>query len=168
MKKSKEEKINNFLDELFSERAPDYSGFEREEGLVEIAEISLFLKKDISEDDNFKAELFEKLSREFEERNSRCGNKRHRSILFNLLSVGISFYLIMLVFNPFVFYFHKTPHKINSGKGVKQRVLKQNIKSDIVKVTSYRISDKKTLRLLYNERNNVILYWPFGQLAIFQ
>ncbi len=164
---NKEEKINDFLDELFSEKSPSYVSLEKDDELVEIAEISLLLKEGIKKSENFKEKLFVRLSGEFEKENGKFAGKRHKSILFNALSVGLSLSLFILVLNPFLFSFHKKNLSLKNSD-VKRSVLKQDSKADIVKITSYRISSRKTLRLLYNERNNVILYWPFGQLAIFQ
>ncbi len=161
---NKEERINDFLDELFSEKSPSYMSLEKDNELVEIAEISLFLKKDVKEGEDFKKRLFKKLSSEFDREFTK---KRHKSILFNALTVGLSLSLFILILNPFLFTYHRKSISLESSNG-RQSISEQNPKMDIVKMTSYRISDKKTLRLLYNERNNVILYWPFGQLAIFQ
>ncbi len=86
--------------------------------------------------------------------------------MFNILSVGLSFSLFLIALNPFIVKSHKKRSQFVSD------FIKQAIsgKADVVKLNTYRISNNtnsRTIRLLYNERNNVILYWPFGQLAIF-
>ncbi len=168
MENNGEERINEFLDELLSEKAPNYSILEKDRNLIEMVEISLLLKEKIRKNEHFKAELFDKLNFEFEKENVKKEERNSKSVLFNVLSVGISLSIIALILNPFAFYSHKKPYGSSVRNQLKQIRMKYNSKTDIIKVTSYRFSNGKTLRLLYNERNNVILYWPFGQLAIFQ
>jgi hypothetical protein len=160
-----EEKVNNFLEELLYDKAPDYSELGRKEDLIEIAEISLLLKEGISGNSDFKDKLAQRLNKVYNKQYGKATNAWSKRVMFNILSVGLSFSLFLIALNPFIVKPYKkySVHIPNMKK-----MSEQNSEPDIVKINTYRFTDKKAVRLLYNERNNVILYWPFGQLAIFQ
>lgn len=160
-----EEKVNDFLEDLLSDKAPDYSELGRKEDLIEIAEIALLLKEGISENRDFKDKLAQRLKKEYNKQCGKATNAWSKRVMFNILSVGLSFSLFLIALNPFIV----KPYKKYSVRMPNMKKMSgQNNKTEIVKINTYRFTNKKAVRLLYNERNNVILYWPFGQLAIFQ
>ncbi len=162
---NKEEKVNLFVEKLFNEKEPDYTRLADDKELVEIAEISLLLKSnkkiiDGSFEKNLKKSLFKEYRKLYTERSHK--NK----VAYNILSLGVAISVLFLMLNPFAFGTKHNAHiKINKTLSFK---LAYNRKDDIVKIESYRLSNRRTLRILYNERNNAILYWPFGQFAILQ
>lgn len=160
-----EEKVNNFLEELLCDKAPDYSELGRDKDLMEIAEISLLLKKGISKNKDFKNNLARRLNKEYDKQYGKLTNARSKRVMFNILSLGLSFSLFLIALNPFIVNPHK---KYSVHMPDMKKMSERKSESDIVKISTYRFTDKKAVRLLYNERNNVILYWPFGQFAMFQ
>ncbi len=151
----KEEKFNKFLEELLKDSSPDYRFAKGNEELLESVELSLFLKKEQLKDHNeFKSRLYRDLSkefvREFKER------KNITKILFSSTALSAALLMFFMLFRPVgVLY---TPVHTSSN----------NAHDDIVRVASYNFGNRKTLRILYNEKNRAILYWPIGQFAIFQ
>ena len=150
----KEEKFDKFLEELLKDSSPDYKFVKGDKELLEAAELSLLLKEDkMKASAEFKSKLYKTLNaefgKEFKER------KNTSKILFGSMTLVTALSLFFMLFRPVGTLYapvriSKQPH------------------NDIVKVASYSFGNRKTLRILYNEKNRAILYWPIGQFAIFQ
>ena len=150
----KEEKFDKFLEELLKDSSPDYKFVKGDKDVLEIVELSLFLKGEQPKASaEFKSRLYKTLSTEFSKE-----LKEHRNtskMFFGSVTLVTVLSLFFMLFRPVGTLYapvriSKQPH------------------DDIVKVASYSFGNRKTLRILYNEKNRAILYWPIGQFAIFQ
>jgi hypothetical protein len=153
---NKEEKLNKFLEKLFNDTSPDYELLEKDKEFLEIVELSLLLKKHAKGKNTlFRTTLYKKLYTEFKKEFS--SEKVHRSskIAFGTMTLATALSIFFMLFRP-------------AGTLYAPARFGENQKSDIVKVASYSFGNRKTLRILYNEKNRAILYWPIGQFAIFQ
>ena len=150
----KEEKFNKFLEELLNDSSTDYTFTKGDKALLETAELSLFLKEGETEaSKEFKSKLYTNLKAEFGREFKE--HKNTSKILFGSMGLVTALSLFFMLFRPTATLYAPV------------RISKQ-AHGDIVKVASYNFGNRKTLRILYNEKNRAILYWPIGQFAIFQ
>ncbi len=151
----KEEKFSKFLEELLKDSSPDYRFVKGDENLLESVELSLFLKEEQSKASiEFKSRLYRNLSKKFVKEFKERRNVTR--ILFSSTALSAALLMFFMLFRP-VGALYAPVHTSSN-----------NAHDDIVKVASYNFGNRKTLRILYNEKNRAILYWPIGQFAIFQ
>jgi len=151
----KEEKFNKFLEELLGDLSPDFEFTKGDKELLETVELSLFLKKEQPQETHseFKSGLYKTLDVEF---NKKFKERKNTSkILFGSMAFVTALSLFFMLFRPVGTLY--APVRISKRPY-----------DDIIKVASYSFGNRKTLRILYNEKNRAILYWPIGQFAIFQ
>ncbi len=154
------EKLEEFIEKILSEKTPDYSDMGEDEELLKTAEVALLLKQDNFDiQESFKERLFNKLKGEVKKlsANKEALSKKRKSFAFGTLSFVTVFSLLMMMFHPVGMVY--APMKL--GKSAKA-------KEEIVREQAFRFGNNKVVILLYNKKNNAILYWPFGQFAIFQ
>lgn len=152
---TKEEKFNLFVEELLGDLSPDYGFVKGDRELLETAELSLFLKEErLKTHTEFKNQLYKTLDAEFNKKFKK--RKNTFKIAFGSATFLAALSLFFMLFRPVGALY--APAHISSN----------NMYDDIVKVASYNFGNRKTLRILYNEKNRAILYWPIGQFAIFQ
>ncbi len=154
------EKLEEFIEKILSEKTPDYSDMGEEEELLKTAEVALLLKQDNFDiQEPFKERLFNELKGEVKKlsANKETISKKRKNFAFGTLSFVTVFSLLMMTFHPVGTVY--APMRLS--KSVKP-------KEEIVEEQAYKFNNNKVVILLYNKKNNAILYWPFGQFAIFQ
>jgi hypothetical protein len=155
--KNEEIKLEGFLNELLSNRKPDYSDFNGNEELIKMLELSLLLKKEkASFRESFKNELGDALKTELVKKSKRAKNNSKR-FAFSVVSFAAVLSMFFMLFKP-----------VGNVYAPLKLAELNNDKQEVVKESSYKLGNNKMVVLLYNKRNNAILYWPFGQFAIFQ
>ncbi len=158
--KNDEEKLEEFLDKFLSEKAPNYSDMNNNRELVKIVELSMLLKRgDFSVEKSFKSGLELSLTAKL---NKIKGPDKKTEVLsskrfaFNMAH----FALVLSTF----FMFLKSVGNTRTSKG---NALSKSRSLEYV-FMYYSGNYRNSLKLLYNRRNNAILYWPFGQFTTFQ
>ena len=159
----KEEKLEQFLSRLLAEKQPDYPQIKGDEELLRLAELSLLLKKgEVPAGEAFKEDLASDLKSKVAANDNRFAKKGqlksvYRNFAFDSASLAPVFSML--------FMFFKQIESIYAPLDI-SKTPKRN-KQHNIKFNYYKLYNKKEEMLLCNKRNNAILYWPFGQFAIF-
>ena len=155
----KEEKLEQFLSKLFDEKEPDYPDIRDDEEILRLAELSLLLKKEEAlAKETFKEDLANDLKRELAINSSHLAERnRLKSVNVNFALDGVS---LASVFSMLFRTIESVYMPLDVSKNTRN-------KQEDIKINYYKLYNKKEEMLLHNKRNNAILYWPFGQFAIF-
>ncbi len=156
---SKEEKLEQFLSKLLAEKEPDYPNIKDDGELLRLAELSLLLKKgEVPAKETFKEDLANDLKR------GLAINSSHLIERNRLKSVNVNFALGSVSLASLFSMLFKTIESVYTLLDVNET---PRNKQEDIKINYYKLYNKKEEMLLHNKRNNAILYWPFGQFAIF-
>ncbi len=156
---SKEEKLEQFLSKLLDEKEPNYPNIKDDEDLLQLAELSLLLKKEEAlAKETFKEDLANDLKRELAINSSHLAERnRLKSVNVNFALDGVS---LASVFSMLFRTIESVYMPLDVSKNTRN-------KQEDIKINYYKLYNKKEEMLLHNKRNYAILYWPFGQFAVF-